>query len=522
MSAPAGFGKTTVVSDWLADLTERRPHARVGWLSLDAADNDLPRLMTHLVTTLDSVGMRLRATVVDALHAATDAALLSALVNELARAGHESPDAVWVLVLDDYHVIESADVHRAMAFLVDHLPEGLRLLITTRSDPPLPLARLRSRGQLTELRAADLRFTASEAHEFLTRTMELSLTAADVDQLEERTEGWITGLQLSALSLQGMDDRAEVSAFIAALKGSSRFVIDYLTDEVLSRQSPLVRDFLGATAELDRLTGPLCDALSGRADGAQMLEHLERSNLFVVPLDDERTWYRYHHLFADVLRARMRVTAPGRVSTAHTRASQWFAVHGMIEDAVGHALAGRDFERAASLVEAALPDLRRTRQDRLVLGWIRGLPETVVRRSPVLSVMAAWSLIMAGDLDAAQRRLDDAEAALVAGAHDPVRAATWADTDDLRTAPATVAVYRASLAQARGDVVDTVRHAERALDLAGPADHFIRGAAGGFLGLAAWAAGDVRTGLETFAESVREPARRWEPGGRAGQHRRAR
>ena len=193
VSASAGFGKTTVVSDWLTDLPERRPRARVGWLSLDAADNDLTRLMTHLVAALDSVGMPLGATVVGALHTATDAALLSALVNELARAGQGSPDEVWVLVLDDYHVIESADVHRAMAFLVDHLPEGLRLLITTRSDPPLPLARLRSRGQLTELRAADLRFTASEAHEFLTRTMDLDLTAADVDQLEERTEGWITG-----------------------------------------------------------------------------------------------------------------------------------------------------------------------------------------------------------------------------------------------------------------------------------------------------------------------------------------
>jgi LuxR family transcriptional regulator, maltose regulon positive regulatory protein len=503
VSAPAGFGKTTAVSDWLADISQRRPHARVAWLSLDAADNDLTRLMTHLATALNSAGMCIEATVVDELHSASDPALLSPLVNELDRAGHESPGEVWVLILDDYHVIESADVHRAMAFLIDHLPEHLRLLIATRSDPPLPLARLRSRGQLTELRAADLRFAASEAHEFLTRTMGLDLTAAEVDLLEERTEGWITGLQLSALSLRGMDDRAEVSAFIAELKGSSRFVIDYLTDEVLSRQPAPVRDFLTATAELDRLTGPLCDALSGRADGAQMLEHLERSNLFVVPLDDERTWYRYHHLFADVLRARVRVTAPGQVSTAHRQACEWFATHGMTEDAVSHALAGRDFERAAYLVEAALPELRRTRQDMQVLGWIRALPEIVVRRSPVLSVMAAWSLMMAGDLDAVEQRLDDAEAALIAGAHDQERATAWADTDDLRTAPATVAVYRASLAQARGDLPDTVRHAERALDVAGPADHFIRGAAGGFLGLAAWAAGDVRTGLETFAEAVR-------------------
>ena len=503
VSAPAGFGKTTAVSDWLADIAQRQPRARVGWLSLDAADNDLTRLMTHLAAALNSVGMRIEVSVVEALHSATDIAPLGAFVNQLARAGHESPGEVWVLILDDYHVIESADVHRAIAFLVDHLPAHLRLLITTRSDPPLPLARLRSRGQLTELRAAELRFTASETHEFLTRTMELDLDEAHVALLEERTEGWITGLQLSALSLRGMDDRAEVSAFIAALNGSSRFVIDYLTDEVLSRQPERVRDFLTATAELDRLTGPLCDALNGRADGAQMLEHLERINLFVVPLDDERTWYRYHHLFADVLRARVRVEAPEQVYNAHRQAGEWFAAHGMIEDAVRHALAGRHFDRAAYLVEQALPELRRTRQDKLVLGWIRALPELVLRRSPVLSIVAAWSLMVAGDLDAVERRLDDAEAALIAVAHDQQRAAAWADTDDLRTAPATIAVHRASLAQARGDITDTVRHAERAMELAGPADHFIRGAAGGFLGLAAWAAGDVRTGLETFAESVR-------------------
>jgi LuxR family maltose regulon positive regulatory protein len=503
VSAPAGFGKTTAVSDWLADIPQRWPRARVGWLSLDAGDNDLPRLMTHLATALTSVGMPIEATVVDALHSVTETTALTALVNELDRAGHESPGEVWVLVLDDYHVIESADVHAAMAFLLAHLPEHLHMLITTRADPPLPLALLRSRGQLTELRAADLRFTASEAQEFLTHTMDLDLTTAEVGLLEERTEGWITGLQLSALSLGSMDGRAEISAFIAALNGSSRYIIDYLTDEVLSRQTARVREFLTATAELDRLTGPLCDALTDEADGAQMLEHLERSNLFVVPLDDGRTWYRYHHLFADVLRARLRVEAPERVLDAHVRASTWFSAHDMTEDAVSHALAGRDFERAAYLVEAALPELRRSRQDALVLGWIRALPEPVLQRSPVLSIMAGWSLMVAGNLDAVEQRLDDAEAALLAGAHEQERAAAWADTDDLRTAPATVAVYRASLAQARGDVIGTVRHAERALGLAGPADHFIRGAAGGFLGLAAWAAGDVRTGLETFAEAVR-------------------
>ena len=216
-------------------------------------------------------------------------------------------------MLDDYHAIEAPEVHEAVAFLLDHLPDHLHLVIATRSDPPLPLARLRSRGQLTELRAADLRFTPAEALEFLNQVMGLDLTAADVDALEERTEGWIAGLQLAALSLRGIPERGEVAGFIEAFTGSNRFVIDYLADEVLARQPAQVRDFLLGTAVLDRLTGPLCDAVTGGTDGARMLEDLERGNLFLVPLDTERSWYRYHHLFADVLRARLLAEAPDEV-----------------------------------------------------------------------------------------------------------------------------------------------------------------------------------------------------------------
>ncbi len=406
-------------------------------------------------------------------------------------------------MLDDYHVIEASDVHEAVTFLLDHLPDQLHLVVATRSDPPLPLARLRSRGQLTELRAADLRFTPSEAREFLNQVMGLGLTAADVGALEERTEGWIAGLQLAALSLRGMPERDEVSGFIEAFTGSNRFVIDYLADEVLARQAAHVRDFLLRTAVLDRLTGPLCDAVTGRADGSRMLEDLERGNLFLVPLDARRSWYRYHHLFADVLRARLLAEHADEVPGLHRSAGDWYAAHDFVADAVQHALAGEDFDRAAYLVEQALPELRRTRQDGQLLAWTRSLPESVVSRSPVLSILSGWSLLMSGDLDAVELRLDDAEAALVAGALDEDLAASWADTEDLRTAPATISVYRASLAQARGDVAGTVRHARRALDLAGPGDHFVRGAGGGFLGLAAWAAGDVRQALSTFGEAVR-------------------
>jgi LuxR family maltose regulon positive regulatory protein len=503
VSAPAGFGKTTALSDWLAHLAQHRPNTRVGWLSLDDADNDLTRLMTHLVASLNSVGLGVDIAAIESLHTASTSAALTTIVNDVTRAAELATGEEWVLVLDDYHVISAPEVHEAVAFLLDHLPDRLHLVMATRSDPPLPLARLRSRGQLTELRGADLRFTPAEAREFLNRVMGLDLTAANVAALEGRTEGWIAGLQLAALSLRGIPERGEVAGFIEAFTGSNRFVIDYLADEVLARQPVHVRDFLLGTAVLDRFTGPLCDAVTGNVDSTLMLEELERGNLFLVPLDMERSWYRYHHLFADVLRARLRAEAPDQVPRLHQRASDWYAAHEVVEDAVRHSLAAEDFDRAAYLMEEALPKLRRTRQDGLMLAWVRSLPEPLIRRSPVLSVVSGWSLMMSGDLDGLESRLDDAAAALAAGADDPDVAAAWAATEDLRTAPAMISVYRASLAQARGDVAGTVRHARHAVDLAGPEDHFVRGAGAGFLGLAAWAAGDLKEALATFSEAVR-------------------
>ncbi|MEU4293587.1 LuxR C-terminal-related transcriptional regulator [Kribbella sp. NPDC026596] len=486
VSAPAGFGKTTLLSDWAAG------QERVGWLSLDEGDNDLSRFLAHLWAALAGTGLDLDPTALE-----PSAAALTTVVNELVRAG---PDTSRLLVLDDYHVIESPEVHQAMTFLLDHGPDQFHLLIATRSDPPLPLSRLRSRGQLTEVRATDLRFAPAEAREFLNEAMGLHLAEADVQALEGRTEGWIAGLQLAALSLRGVSDVAE---FVEAFTGSNRFVIDYLVDEVLTRQGSEVRDFLLRTSILDRLTGPLCDAVTGGSYGAQMLADLDRGNVFLVPLDAERSWYRYHHLFGDVLRARLMAEHPEQLPALHRAASAWYASHQLVADAVRHALAAGDHDRAAYLVEEALPEMRRARQDNLLLSWSRSLPDDVVKRSPVLSIMSGWSRMMAGDLDGMERRLDDAEAALAAGAQDPTLAARWADTEDLRTAPATLWVYRAALAQARGDVLATVLHARRALDLAGADDHFVRGAAAGFLGLAAWAAGDVQEALSTFSDAVR-------------------
>ncbi len=471
VSAPAGFGKTTLLAGWLAAAGPT-----VAWLSLDRNDNDPSRFWTYVVAAL-------------AVPAPPPESFLTALLNDLTALTHDV-----VLVLDDYHVIDEPEIHDGVAFLLEHLPPQIRLVIAGRSDPPFPLARMRARGELVEIRAADLRFTPGEAAAYLGEVAGLDLAVADVTTLEQRTEGWIAALQLAALSLRGRDD---AGGFIARFAGNDRYIVDYLVEEVLAHQPERVRDFLLRTAVLDRLTGTLCDAVTGRDDGTRTLVELERANLFLVPLDDRREWYRYHHLFADVLRARM----PGdQVPLLHGRASRWHEQHDLTDDAVRHALAAADVDRAARLMELAVPEIRRTRQDTMFLGWLRELPDDVVRRSPVLSVFHGWMLMLAGDLDAFEVRLDDADRALATvpdGTAPP-----WADTAELHTLPATIAVYRASLAQARGDVVGTAEHARRALDLAGPDDHLARAGGAGFLGLAAWAEGDVTTALRTFGQSV--------------------
>ncbi|MEO7350326.1 MAG: AAA family ATPase, partial [Marmoricola sp.] len=503
VSAPAGFGKTTLLSDWVAHLVGQNSQARAAWLSLDEGDNDLGRLLRHLVAALAGVGVDLEgAAVLESLPGDPTAAMTS-VVNAVADAGEQAPETRWVLVLDDYHVITAPEVHEATSFLLEHLPDQLRLVVATRADPPFALSRLRSRGQLVEVRGADLRFTRGEAQQFLNEAMHLGLDTADVEALEGRTEGWIAGLQLAALSLRAIPTRPEVTDFIEAFTGSNRFVIDYLADEVLTRQDAGVRGFLLRTSVLDRLTGSLCDAVSGQSGGTAMLADLERANLFLVALDSERSWYRYHHLFADVLRARLLTQDPDLVPRLHRRASDWYAERGLAADAIRHTLVAEDFTRAAYLVEEALPEVRRARQDSQLLGWIRALPQSVVRRSPVLNIVAGWAQMMTGDLDGLESYLEDADAALRAGSGDEEVAATWADTEDLRTAAATILVYRASLAQARGDVAATVRYAREAFALAGPEDHFVRGGAGGFLGLAAWAAGDIEEAIATFSEARR-------------------
>src|SRR5437588_3197920 len=399
ISAPAGFGKTTVVSEWVAGCG--RPTA---WLSLDDGDNDPARFLLHLVAALQTVAPENGGEAVSALQSSRpppSEVILTVLLNEIASL----PDR-FVLVLDDYHVIDTGPVDVALTFLIEHLPPPMHLIITTRQDPQLPLARLRSRAQMTELRAADLRFTASEAAEFLNRVMGLALSADDVAALEDRTEGWIAGLQLAALSMHG---HRNASGFIRAFAGDNRYIVDYLVDEVLQRQPEDVRSFLLQTSILDRLHGPLCNAVTGQQEGSDRLASLERGNFFVVPLDEQRHWYRYHHLFADVLFAHLLEEQPIQVPVLHRRASEWYEQNGSTADAVRPALAAEDFDRAADLVELASPALFRSRQEATVLGWLRALPDQVVQVRPVLSVMYAATLALYGQFDGVEARLRDAE-----------------------------------------------------------------------------------------------------------------
>jgi len=504
ISAPAGFGKTTLLTEWLAAGPAAPADERLAaWLSLDRADNDPASFWTYVIAALQTVAPGIGESALTLLQAPPPPPIetvLTALLNDL---GAITGDIV--LVLDDYHVIDARDVQDAMAFLLDHLPPQLHVVIASRTDPALPLARLRARGELVETRAAELRFTPDEAAAYLNEMMGLQLTARDVAALEGRTEGWIAALQLAALSMQGRDD---VAGFIAGFTGDDRYVVDYLAEEVLQRQSDRVQTFLLQTSILGRLSGPLCDAVTGQGGGKAMLEALDRGNLFLVPLDDRRRWYRYHHLFADVLQARLLDEQPDQVPDLHQRASAWYQQNGEPAVAIGHALAAGDFERAADLAELEIPAMSRTRQEAMVRGWLEVIPDEVVRVRPVLSVGFAGALLSVGELEGVESRLRDAERWLDVttgtDARSVARSAEMvvADEEEYRRLPAMIELYRAALALARADVPGTVRHARRALDLALADDHLCRAGASGILGLASWASGDLEAGHSAYAECM--------------------
>jgi LuxR family transcriptional regulator, maltose regulon positive regulatory protein len=458
VSAPAGFGKTTLLAQWFAESS-----MPVAWVSLEPEDNDPTRFLSYLIAALQTLDAQIGTTALALLRTPqppSPEAVLAVLTNDLVS--REAGDVA--LVLDDYHVITADPIQRGMTFLLEHLPPQLHLVLATRAEPPLPLARLRAQGQLTEVRTADLRFGTTEASTFLQVVMGLDLEASAIATLERRTEGWIVGLQLAALSLQG---RADVSGFLAAFTGSHRYVLDYLSDEVLSRQPTAVQQFLLRTCILERLSGPLCDAVTEQEGSQAMLEALDKANLFVVALDDERRWYRYHHLFAQVLRSHLQQTEPAAVSVLHRRASTWYEQHDLPVEAVQHALAIPDVELAARLIEPIAFSVAIQGQLSTVLGWMNALPEALVRTRPFLCTYHASLLILTNQLKAAEDRLREAEQC----------AQEEMPAEQARTLLGYVFAIRGGIAALTGDIPHAVSLAQRALELLPEAEVRLRAGA---------------------------------------------
>jgi LuxR family transcriptional regulator, maltose regulon positive regulatory protein len=490
VSAPAGFGKTTLLSVWTSEMSSDRS---VAWLSLDAADNDPARFWRYFVTAVDQLQPGSGETALALLgspQAPPIETVLTTLLNELADL-----EADAVLVLDDYHLIESRAIHEGLTFLIEHLPARMHLVISTRADPPSPLSRLRVRGEMAELRADDLHFTPEEAAAFLHQVMGLKLSTEEIAELETRTEGWIAGLQMAALAMR---DRADIPGFIEAFTGSHRYVLDYLVEEVVNQQPEGIRSFLLETSVLGRMCGTLCDAVTGRPDGQAMLERLEHANLFVVPLDDERRWYRYHHLFADVLYVRLREAGVERPSELHRRASAWFERQDLVQEAIEHALAAADWQRATRLLVQFVPPFVFRGQLHTALTWLNALPDAVVRANPTLNVYYAGISMYTNQLEDAEIRLQEAEWGVRAGV----------SPDEARVIRGHAATIRAAIARISGDLALCVTLARQALDLLPEPEAVplkLRATAALNASRTFLVSGDVTRGNERLVESVIAP-----------------
>jgi LuxR family transcriptional regulator, maltose regulon positive regulatory protein len=460
--APAGFGKTALLADWA-----RGGGRPVAWLGLDGGDSDPARFWRYAVAALDRVRPGLAGRV-GALSPRSPEGLVTALINELAA--DPAPDEV-LLVLDDYHLVDAGPVHESLAFLLDNLPAALRVVVSGRADPPLPLARLRARGQLAELRADDLRFTGNEAAALLGETAGPGLPATAVAALVARTEGWAAGLQLAGLSLRG---HADPAGFAAAFRGSHRFVLDYLADEVLDGQPGPVRAFLLETSVLERLSGELCDAVTGRPGSQAMLQDIERAGLFLVPLDEVRGWWRYHHLFADLLQTRLQAEQPGRVQALHRAAAAWCEEHDLTDDAVRHALAAGDAARAARLVERHVETLLGRSEGATLRRWLSALPAESVRHRPRLGLAQAYGAAMGFQTEALEALLDDADRAFAAGGDEPYHDPAGRPVSVLANVPAGIAFLRGTLARLRGDAALAAGYNRQALAHLGEDDWLLR------------------------------------------------
>ena len=456
--APAGYGKTAALADWA-----RRSGRPVAWLSLDTGDNDPVQFWRHVVAAMGPARPGTAERVLPLLGAPPPSSfvgLVTALINELAaRPGDGEP----VLILDDYHLIDAGPVHESLLFLLEHLPPGLQVVLASRSDPPLPLGRLRARGQLAELRAAELRFTADEAAALLQRVAERAGTAlsdADVAALTARTEGWAAGLQLAGLSLRGQADPA---AFVAAFNGSHRYVLDYLAGEVLEHLDEQVRDFLLETSVLERLSAELCDAVTGRAGSQALLEQVEQAGLFLMPLDEIRGWWRYHHLFADLLRARLQAERPARAVALHRAAAAWHAEHDLADDGVRHALAAGDTVWAARLIEQHFDATYHRGQRATIHRWLAALPADLVHARARLQLVQAWMAVVGGQVEAADVALDAAQRASAQAAAEPLEPSAGRAASLLANTRAAITIARGWLAWLHGDADGATALASQAL-----------------------------------------------------------
>jgi LuxR family transcriptional regulator, maltose regulon positive regulatory protein len=495
VSAPAGSGKTALLADWA-----RRNPRPVAWLSLDPGDNDPARFWRHAAAALDQVSPGIAGRVGALLGPPAPRSfegVVTAVINQISA---RPDDGEILFVLDDYDLIGSQRVHGSLIFLIEHLPPRLRLVLASRADPPLGLARLRARAQLAELRAADLRFTDEEAGALLRHAVGAEVPDAAVAALTARTEGWAAGLQLAGLSLRG---RPDIPGFVAAFSGSHRYVLDYLTGEVLDRQPQDVRAFLLETSVLDRLSGELCDAVTGRGDGQAMLEEIDRDNLFLVPLDEVRGWWRYQHLFADLLRARLEQEQPGRAPVLRRQAAIWCEQHGLADEAIRYALAGDDPVFAARLIESHFDAFFYLRSEgAMVQRWLSALPADVSAARPRLLLAQAALTLLTGQVDEVEALLDAADRTCADFEDEPFEPSAGRSASFLVNIPARIALDRAYLADLRGDGETTAAFATKALAEIREGEAMLKGHATATLAMGDWLGGRLSDAERGFISSI--------------------
>jgi LuxR family maltose regulon positive regulatory protein len=491
ISAPAGFGKTTLLQEW---ISERKQN--IAWFSIDRGDNDPIRFWSYVIAALQTVNPDLGKTIFTALQTPQPPSLqslLTELINEIStESDHTSKiqsGKQKVLVLDDYHLITDSRIQKLMVFFLENLPSQMHLILSSRTDPPWPLARLRARRIMTEIRVDELRFTSLEVATFLNQVMKLNITPQDVAALERRTEGWIVGLQMAALSMQKKND---ISAFIRAFTGTNRFILDYLLEEVLQQLSADLLSFLLKTSILDQLTAQLCDYVLERSDSQKILGQLEGANLFLVPLDDRRQWYRYHHLFAELLRNQLTYAYPDEVRGLHQRASQWFEDQGYIDEAIAHAFAAKDDPLVARLCEKYAQGLLQESKHSVLSNWIEALPSELVYQRPWLCVYQSWTRHWAGLRADGEMCLENAERML--------EETVSMSAGERNKLAGSIATVRAHYALVNEQLPQAIEQASKALRLLPKTDYYTPGTAGVALGGAYWGQGDISKAEEAFLD----------------------